>query len=165
MHNNPFGMNELIDNLKSFCQGHDIDAPMAWIIKPDGYYMSYAVSIHLSGKDRWEEFDTNVIFILRDLSNYENREVEKRLLKYMFEEVKEPIVLTLKSINDLLQQKFLREVGLIHIPVRWSDSIQNEYSVYVKGELEMGGFVNLMERIEYIGKEIIYKYYYNEGNG
>lgn len=29
--------------------------------------------------------------------------------------------------------------------------------VYAKGKLEMGGFVNLMERIEYIGKEIVYK--------
>ena len=152
-------MNELIDNLKSFCLGHDIGAPMPWIIKPDGYYMSYAVSIHLSGKDRWEEFDANVIFILRNFSNYENREVEKRLLKYMFEELKEPIVLTIKATNDLLQKNFLREVGMRQMPVRWSDAIQNEYSVYTIGQLEMGGFVNLMERVEYIGKEIIYKYY------
>ena len=35
------------------------------------------------------------------------------------------------------------------------------YEVYVKGQLEMGGFVNLMERLEYIGKEIVYK----QGNG
>ena len=41
--------------------------------------------------------------------------------------------------------------------VTWSDKKQNEYEVYAKGRLEMGGFVNLMERVEYIGKEIIYK--------
>ena len=33
---------------------------------------------------------------------------------------------------------------------------QNDYEVYVKGELEMGGLVNLIERVEYIGKEIVY---------
>ena len=29
--------------------------------------------------------------------------------------------------------------------------------VYAKGKFEMGGFVNLMERVEYKGKEIVYK--------
>jgi hypothetical protein len=43
------------------------------------------------------------------------------------------------------------------MPVTWADYQQNEYEVYTKGHLEMGGFVNLMERIEYIGKEIVYK--------
>jgi len=34
----------------------------------------------------------------------------------------------------------------------WEDEAQHEYEVYVKGQLEMGPFANLMERVEYIGK-------------
>ena len=48
-------------------------------------------------------------------------------------------------------------VGMMKIPVTWADYQQKEYVVYAKGNLEMGGFVNLMERVEYIGKEIVYK--------
>ena len=48
---------------------------------------------------------------------------------------------------------------MIQMPVCWSDDFQNEYKVYTKGRFEMGGFVNLMEHVEYIGKEIVYKYY------
>ena len=33
------------------------------------------------------------------------------------------------------------------------------YVVYAKGKLGTGGFVNLMERVEYIGKEIVYSDY------
>ena len=33
---------------------------------------------------------------------------------------------------------------------------QTDYEVYTKGHLEMGGFAMLMERVEYVGKEIIY---------
>ena len=47
------------------------------------------------------------------------------------------------------------------MPVTWSDKNHNEFEVYAKDHLEMGGFVNLMERVEYIGKEIVYK----QGNG
>lgn len=43
------------------------------------------------------------------------------------------------------------------MPVTWSDNKQQDYLVYLKGHLEMGGFVNLMERIEYIGKKVIYR--------
>ena len=42
------------------------------------------------------------------------------------------------------------------MPVTWGDDFQNVYEVYTKGQLEMGGFVNMMERVEYIGKEIVY---------
>ena len=124
-------MNDLQDRLKKFCKEQGMDIPQFWIIQPDGYYMGYAASLHLSGKDRWEEFDAKVVYVLRDFSDRENREAEERLLKHMFEEIGEPIVLTIKEC-------------------------QNVYDVYAKGNLEMGGFVNLMERIEYIGKEIVY---------
>lgn len=154
----PFGMNDLQDRLKAFCREQGMEAPQFWIVKPDGYYMSYAVSIHLSGKDNWEEFDIRIIFLLRDFSERENREAEERLLLHMLEELGEPIILTSK-VAELPnnQQRFFKGIGLTEMPVTWSDGNQNEYKVYVKGQLEMDGFVNLMERVEYIGKEIKYK--------
>ena len=154
---NPFGMNDMLDELKAFCREQGIEAPMAWVIKPSGFYMGYAVSLHLSGKDRWEEFDTKVIFLLRDFSESDNRDVEEQLLKHMFEELGEPTVLTVREPKSPNQLRFFKGMGLMKIPVTWSDVNQNEYAVYAKGKLEMGGFVNLMERVEYIGKEIVYK--------
>ena len=156
-HSDPFGMNYLQDRLKMFCKDQGLDVPQFWIVQPDGYYMGYATSLHLSGKDRWEEFDANVIFLLKDFSDRENREAEERLLNHMFEELGESVVLTVKAVASPLQQRFFKGVGLSKMPVTWADYQQNEYVVYAKGKLEMGGFVNLMERIEYIGKEIVYK--------
>jgi len=155
--NDLFDMNDLQDRLKMFCKEQGVDIPQFWIIQPEGYYMSYATSLHLHGKDRWEEFDAKVIFLLNDSSDRENREAEKRLLNHMFEELGEPVVLTIKAVASPRQQLFFKHVGLMKMPVTWADYQQNEYVVYAKGKLEMGGFVNLMERIEYIGKEIVYK--------
>lgn len=152
-----FGMNDLQDRLKKFCIDQSMDMPQFWIIKPDDYYMNYAASLHLSGKDRWEEFDANVVYVLRDFSDRENREVEERLLNHMFEELGEPVVLTIREVDLPNQQRFFKGAGLMKMPVTWADYQQNQYVVYAKGKLEMGGFVNLMERIEYIGKEIVYK--------
>lgn len=149
-------MNDLQDRLKVFCKEQGLDIPQFWVIKPDDYYMGYAVSLHLNGKDRWEEFDANLVYVLRDFSDRENREVEERLLNHMFEEIEEPIVLTIKEVESPNQLCFLKGIGLMKMPVTWSDTCQNVYDVYAKGNLEMGGFVNLMERIEYIGKEIVY---------
>ena len=154
--NDLFGMNDLQNRLKMFCKEQSLDNPQFWVIKPDEYYMGYAVSLHLSGKDRWEEFDAKVVYVLRDFSDRENREVEERLLNHMFEEIEEPIVLTIKEVESPNQLRFLKGIGLMKMPVTWSDTCQNMYDVYAKGNLEMGGFVNLMERIEYIGKEIVY---------
>ena len=141
-----FGMNDLQDRLKKFCIDKSMDMPLFWIIKPDDYYMGYAVSLHLSRKDRW----------LRDFSDRENRETEERLLKHMFEELGEPIVLTIKEVVSPNQLCFLKGIGMTKMPITWADNHQNVYEVYTKGQLEMGGFVNLMERIKYIGKEIVY---------
>ena len=54
-------------------------------------------------------------------------------------------------------RELLVKVGFTKMPVTWSDNKQQDYLVYLKGHLEMGGFVNLMERIEYIGKKVIYR--------
>ena len=153
----PFGVDDLQDRLKTFCKEQGLEAPRFWIFPPDGYYICHAVSLHLNGKDRWEEFDVNVVFILKDFSLRENREMEANRLRCMFEDFGEPIVLTSKfAESPSSQQRFYKRIGLIKIPVTWSDH-QSEYEVYAKGHLEMGGFVNLMERVEYIGKEIVYR--------
>ena len=44
----------------------------------------------------------------------------------------------------------------MRMPVTWSDENHRDYEVFTKGNIEMGGFVNLMERVEFIGKEIVY---------
>jgi hypothetical protein len=153
----PFGTDDLQDRLKAFCREQGLEAPRFWIFPPDGYYICHAVSLHLNGKDRWEEFDTNVIFVLKDYSMRENREMEANRLKRMFKELGEPVVLTSKMAESPSnQQRFYKSIGLTKMPVTWSDQYQNEYEVYAKGKLEMGGFVNLMERVEYIGKEYVY---------
>ena len=149
-------MNDLQDRLKLFCKEQGMDIPQFWIIQPDGYYMGFAASMHLSGKDRWEEFDAKVIFLLKDFSERKNREAEERLLNHMFEELSEPVVLTIREVELPNQQRFFNDVGLRKMPFTWADDHQNAYKVYTKGQFEMGGFVNLMERIEYIGKEIVY---------
>lgn len=53
----------------------------------------------------------------------------------------------MKLLNSIVTSRLKINLGLT-ISRIW---------VYAKGKLEMGGFVNLMERIEYIGKEIVYK--------
>ena len=67
------------------------------------------------------------------------------------------LVLTVKAVASPHQQLFFKHVGMMKMPVTWGDDCQDVYEVYTKGHLETGGFVNLMERIEYIGKEIVYK--------
>ena len=154
----PFGVDNLQDRLKTFCKEQGLEVPRFWIFPPDGYYICHAVSLHLNGKDRWEEFDTNVVFVLEDFSIRENREMEAGRLQCIFEDMGEPIVLTSKMAESPSnQQRFYKSIGLTKMPVTWSDDNQNEYEVYAKGYLEMGGFVNLMERVECIGKDIVYR--------
>ena len=95
--------------------------------------------------------------MLKDFSDRENREAEERLLNHMFEELGEPVVLTVKAVASPNQLRFFKHVGMMKMPVTWADYQQNDYVVYAKGKLEMCGFVNLMERVEYKGKEIVYK--------
>lgn len=55
------------------------------------------------------------------------------------------------------QQRFNKGIGLTQMLVTQSNDQQNEYDVYAKGYMDMGSFINLMERVEYIGKEMVYK--------
>lgn len=154
----PFGIKDMQDRLKAFYREQGLEAPRFWIFPPDGYYICHAVSLHLKGRDRWEEFDTNVVFVLKDFSIREDREIEANRLRCIFEELGDPIVLTSKMAESPSNQhRFYKSIRLTKMPVTWKDHNQNEYEVYVKGQLEMGRFVNLIEQIEYIGKEIVFK--------
>ena len=166
----PFGTDRMTDALKVFCREQRMDAPEFWIINPDRYIdpeggslMPYAAVLHLSGKDRWEEFEARAIFLLTDFSERENREMERSKLKIAFRDIGEPVVLTTRMPEGLSRQRnnlnFYRSVGMTRMPITWEDEAQREYEVYVKGQLDMGPFANLMERVEYIGREIVYRYY------
>lgn len=155
---NPFGTDAMISALKVFCLEQGFDMPKSWLVHPDDCLMHYAVSLHLIGKDRWEEFDTTVMFVLIDFSRREDRSTEAMQLKCMLEDLGEPIILTSKVADfPNKQQCFFKNAGFTKIPITWSGHDLNDYEVYTKGHIEMGGFANVMERIEYIGKEIIYK--------
>ena len=76
----PFGTDRMADALKALCREQGMDAPEFWMINPDRYIdleggslMPYAAVLHLSGKDRWEEFEAGAIFLLADFSERENR--------------------------------------------------------------------------------------------
>lgn len=154
---NVFGVNDMYNNLQAFCKKQGWDMPRFWAFPPNGVMMCYAVSIHLKGEDKWEKYGAKTVFMLISLNEIGNLDVLENRLGCMLEELGEPIVLTIKSDENPIQQQFFKGIGLIKMPVTWTDSCQNVYDVYLKGQLEMGGFVNLMERIEYIGTEIVYE--------
>ena len=154
---NVFGVNGMYNNLQAFCKKHRWDMPRFWALPLNGVMMCYAVSIHLKGEDKWEKYDDKTVFMLISLNEIGNLDVLENRLGCMLEELGVPIVLTIKSDENPIQQQFFKGVGLIKMPVTWTDSCQNVYDVYLKGQLEMGGFVNLMERLEYIGTEIVYE--------
>ena len=154
---NVFGVNNMYNNLQAFCKKQEWCMPRFWAFSPKGVMMCYAVSIHLKGEDKWEKYDAKTVFMLISLNEIGNLDVLKNRLGCMLGELGEPIILTIKSDENPIQQQFFKGVGLIKMPVTWTDSCQNVYDVYLKGQLEMGGFVNLMERLEYIGTEIVYE--------
>ena len=153
-----FGVNDLQDRLKAFCREHGLEPPRFWIFPPDGFYICYAVSLHLNDNDRCEQFDAHVVFMLKDFSTRDNREMEAGRLQCMFEELGKPILLTCKvAERPDHQQRFYKSIGLDMMPVRWQDDSQNDYEVYVKGNMVMDAFASVMDRVEFIGKEIVYQ--------
>ena len=170
MGNKHSSLNDRLDALKVFCGEQGMDAPEFWMINPDRYVdpeggclMPYAAVLHLSGKDHWEEFEASAIFLLTDFSERESREMEQSKLEIAFRDFCEPVVLTTRVPEGLSRQRnnldFYRSVGMTRMPVTWEDEVLHEYEVYVKGHIGMGPFANLMERLEYIGKGIVYRYY------
>lgn len=148
--------NCLQDSLKAFCGEQGLEMPKFWMLPPHGAHTYYAVSLHLNGKDRWEEFDAKIVFVLSKIGNLN---VLENQLHCILEDLGEPTILTIKAVETSSQHHFFTQIGMTRMPVTWADDNQNVYEVYAKGQIEMGGFVNLMERLEYIGKEIIFKNY------
>lgn len=145
-----------LDRLEVFCREQGIEHPMMRLIDVDDVLRPYAIPLHLSGKDRWEEFDAEVIFLLRDFPERENREAEECRLSVMAEEFGIPCLLTTKAAFSPWQDNYYWKFGFMKMPVTWSDNAGRVYEVFLKGQLDMGAFANLMERVEYIGREIIY---------
>ena len=127
--------------------GHVYENPKFW---PASYTKDFAVSLHMMGSDRWEEFDANVVFVLGEYGKKQTK-----LLGKILDELKEPVVLTIPLAVPANQQNFFKRLGLVLVPARWTNKNQEEYNVYVKGQMGMGGFVNLMEQVERIGSEIV----------
>ena len=153
----PFGTDVLQDKLKAFCKEEGLDMPRFWVFPPQGVYMCYAVSLHLKGKDKGEVLDANTIFMLKNLSEIGNLVALENRLRCIMADLGEPVIFTVKADETLGQQQFFKGVGLMKMPVTWTDNHQNVYEVYVKGQFEMGCFVTLMEHVEHIGTEIVYE--------
>ena len=150
-----FGTNDLQDRLKAFCREQEMEMPRFWVLptEPEGCLVCHAVSLRLTGKDNWEGIEANVIFVLKDFSTMENREAEANRLQCIFKELGEPVLLTAKvAERSDKQQLFYKSIGLVKIPVSWQDDEQNEYEVYVWGNMLMDTFAYVMEQVEYIGK-------------
>ena len=47
-------------------------------------YQMRRLKINLTGKDRWEEFDVNVVYLLKDLNEIGNNEALANRLRCMF---------------------------------------------------------------------------------
>ena len=152
-----FGVNALQDRLKAFCREQGMEMPRFWIFPPNEVYMCYAVSLHLAGKNRWEEFDANIVYLLKDLKDVEDNETLENRLRSMFEDLGESVVLTVRTEESSNQHHFFKGLGMVQVPVTWSDDQMQDYKVYTLGKIDMGGFVNLMEQVEYIGREIVYR--------
>ena len=153
----PFGTDAMVDALRVFCQKQGFEIPRQWLVHPDDCLMHYAESVHLAGKEQWVEYDATVMFILIDFSGREDRSTEAMQLRCILEDIGEPIILTEKVAEQPEeQQRFFENAGLTKMPVTWMDDYL-DYEVYTKGHIEMGAFASLMDRVEFIGKEIVYK--------
>ncbi len=156
---NKHSLNDMLDRLEEFCRAQGIEVPMTRLIEVDGVLMPYAVPLHLVRNDQMCQYDVEVVFLLVDFPDKEDREAEACRLRVMAEEFERPCLLTTRAAFSPRQDQFYRKFGFMKMPVTWSDDADREYEVFVKGQLEMGSFVGLMEFVEYIGKEIVYKYY------
>jgi len=153
-----FGVNDLQDRMRTFCKEQGLEMPTFWIFPPKGYYVCHCFSMHLKGKDNWKDVEASVVFMLKDFSAMDNREIEANRLSSMLKDLGEPVVLISKMAErSNHQRRFYESVGLAKMPVCWEDDAKNEYEVYVYGNMVMNTFAYVMEQVEYIGKEIVYR--------
>ena len=55
--------------------------PLVRLIEVDDVLIPYAIPLHLVKNDQMDKFDAEVVFLLADFPNKENREAEKCRLK------------------------------------------------------------------------------------
>ena len=135
------------NELKMYCSEHGYESPRFW---PANFTKEYAVSLLMVGNDRLEEFDANVVFLLG-----EHGKNEAKLLGQILDELKEPVVLTIPLALSANQQKLYKSLGFTLMPVRLTDTNEREHEVYIKGSMKMGGWANMMTRVEGIDSDII----------
>ena len=151
-----FGVNNMLDVLRAFCEEQSVEMPAVRLIEEDDVLWPYAVPLHLVKNDQMDQFDAEVIFLLRDFPERENRQAEACRLSVMAEEFRRPCLLTTRAAYSPQQDNFYKSFGFMKMPVTWMDEAGREYEVFLKGQLGMSGFVSLMEHVEYIGKELVY---------
>jgi hypothetical protein len=133
--------------LKMYCREHGYDNPKFW---PADYMDDYAVSFHMTGNDQREEFKANVVFLLG-----KHRKNEAKLLGYILKKLQEPIVMNVPLADSTNVQSIYKSHGLTLMPGRWTDKNEEEYEVYIKGSMKMGGWANMMTRVEGIDCDLI----------
>ncbi len=148
----PFGINKMLAELKAYCKEQGFEFPITWLGKRDDILVPFAVPLHLHSDDRQFPYDGHVVFVLND--DVANRD---RVQAYL-SQLTEPMLLTVQLKETSLRNKY-EGVGMKLAPTRWSDNEGNEYEVYIKGNMDMETFGHLMEQMEYIGSNIIYKDY------
>ena len=138
----------MANELKDYCKEHGYDNPKFW---PASCTKDYAVSIRMRDNDRWgwEEFDANVIFILGEHSKN-----EAKLIGLILKELRDPVVLIVPLAISANKQSLYNSHGFLLVPARWTNNLE-EFEIYIKGQMSMGGFVNLMEQVERIGSKIV----------
>lgn len=152
-------MSKMWKNMKAYCKGHDLDKPKSWRYS-FCFWCRYAVSLHFVGHDRWEDFDVKVVFLKDRRHKKFRKRRETKLIGRISDNIQEPIVLTLPAVMSTERSNMLKDFGFMLMPVRWSanDDNEDEYEVYMKGQMEMGGFANMMEQIKKIGEILGQKY-------
>ena len=133
-------------DLKMYCNEHGYESPRFW---PANFTKDYAVLLHMTDNG-WEEFDANVVFLYGEQSKN-----EAKLIGQILKELQEPIVLTVPLAVPCNQQNYYKRFGFVLVPARWTNKNQEEYEVYIKGQMNMGGFANLMEHVENIGGHVV----------
>ena len=101
-----------LDRLEVFCREHGIEHPMMRLIEVDGVLRPYFIPLHLVKNDQMNQFDAEVVFLLVDYPDRENREAEECRLKVVAKEFERPCLLTTRAAFSPRQGQLLQEVWL-----------------------------------------------------
>ncbi len=138
-------MSRTLNELKNYCKNLGYGNLRFW---PSNCLRDYAVSIRMKGDDMQEEFDANVVLVKNV-----HRDNETKLLGRILEKLQEPVVVTMPLAENSSLQELLNRLCLKLVPGRWTDKNDKEYEIYVKGKMNMGGYVNLIEHLKEIGSD------------